>query len=197
MKAIKHAFGADNIVGISFGYNNQPDKQIGWWHVQYLNAVVYTEWIYKSTFILGRRIDFIPHRGSIDGSDPNKTAIRIAQTPVREVIAEKIQAMGNATNANPLITEHHINKSMKELKDKLDENFCTLSITITTRTEWRLEGNYDNVHLSYFPPPSNLGHNCSRVPTITSPNARYSPRPFRRCTITSTKSRTAPNPTRL
>ena len=139
MKAIKHAFGADNIVGISFGYNNQPDKQIGWWHVQYLNAVVYTEWIYKSTFILGRRIDFIPHRGSIDGLDPNKTAIRIAQTPVREVIAEKIQAMGNATNANPLVTEHHINKSMKELKDKLDENFCTLSITITIHTEWRLE----------------------------------------------------------
>ena len=138
-KAIKHAFGADNIVGVSFGTNNQPDRQSGWCHIQCLNAAVYTEWIHKSTFILGRRIDFIPHRGSIDGTDPNKTAIRIAQAPVREVIAEKIQAMGNATNANPLLTEHYLNKTMKALEEKLDEKFCTLSTTITTHTERSLE----------------------------------------------------------
>ena len=138
-KAIKHVFGADNIVGISFGRNNQPDKQAGWCHVQCLNAAVYTEWLHKSTFILGRQIDFIPHRGSIDGTDPNKTAIRIAQAPVREAIAEKIQAMGNATNANPLVTEHHLTKTMRELEDKLDEKFCTLSTTITTHTERSLE----------------------------------------------------------
>ena len=139
-KIIKHVFGADNIVGISFGRNNQPDKQAGWCHVQCLNAAVYTEWLHKSTFILGCRIDFIPHRGSIDGTDPNKTAIRIAQAPVREVIAEKIQAIGNATNANPLVTKRHLTKTMRELEDKLDENFSTLSTTITTHTERSLKG---------------------------------------------------------
>ena len=138
-KAIKHMFGADNIVGVSFGNNNQPDKQAGWCHIRCLNAAVYTEWIHKSTYIFGRRIDFIPHRGSIDGTDPNKTVIRIAQAPVREVIAEKIQVMGNATNDNPLITEHYLTKSLKEFEDKLDENFCTLSTNINTHTERRLE----------------------------------------------------------
>ena len=140
-RAIKHTFGADNIVGISFGNNNQPhtDKQVGWCHIQCLNAAVYTEWLHKSTYILGRRIDFIPHRGSIDGTDPNKTAIRLAQAPMREVIAEKVQAMGNATNANPLITEKYITKTMKEFEDKLDEKFCTLTTTINTHTDRRLE----------------------------------------------------------
>ena len=90
-------------------------------------------------YILGRCIDFIPHRGSINGTDPNKTAIRIAQVPVRKVTAEKIQAMENATNANSLLTEHYLNKTMKALEEKLDEKFYTFSTTITTHTDWSLE----------------------------------------------------------
>jgi len=39
-KVIKHMFGADNIVGVSFGNNTQFDKQAGWCHVQCLNAAV-------------------------------------------------------------------------------------------------------------------------------------------------------------
>ena len=139
-KAIKQAFGADNIVGISFGNNAHADKHAGWCHIQCLNAAVYTEWIHRSTFILGRRIDFIPHHGSIDGSDPNNTAIRLAQAPAREAIAEKMQAMGNVTNNNPLLTEKHLTKSMKELEDKLDEKFGTLTTTINTHTDRRHEG---------------------------------------------------------
>ena len=138
-KAIKHAFGADNIVGVSFGNNPHPDKQAGWCHIQCLNTAVYTDWLHRSTFILGRRIDFIPHYGSIDGSDPNNTAIRLAQAPAREAIAEKIQAMGNITNSNPLLTEKHLTKSMKELEDKLDEKFGTLTTTINTHTDRRHE----------------------------------------------------------
>ena len=57
-------FGADNIVGVSFGTNNQPDQQSVWCHIQCLNAMVYTEWILKSTYILRRHIDFIPHSGA-------------------------------------------------------------------------------------------------------------------------------------
>lgn len=95
--AIKLIFGADNIVGVSFGHINpdNTDKQSGWCHFQCLNTAVYTEWIYKSTYILGRQIDFIPHRGSINRTQPNKTAIPLVQTPACEAIADKIQAMGN------------------------------------------------------------------------------------------------------
>ena len=139
-KAIKHAFGEDNIVGVSYGTNPHTDKQAGWCHIHCLNAAVYTEWLHRSTFILGRRIDFIPHHGSIDGAIPNNTAIRLAQAPAREAIAEKIQAMGNVTNNNPILTERHLTKSMKELEDKLDEKFGTLSTTINNHTDRRHEG---------------------------------------------------------
>ena len=139
-KAIKQAFGEDNIVGVSFGNNNpHTDKHAGWGHIQCLNAAVYTEWVHRSTFILGRRIDFIPHHGSIDGTIPNNTAIRLAQAPAREAIAEKIQAMTNAAHTNPPLTERQLTKTMKELEDKLDEKFGTLTTTINTHTDRRHE----------------------------------------------------------
>ena len=139
-KAIKQIFGEGNIVGVSFG-NNHPnsDKQAGWCHIQCAIAAVYTEWLHKSTYMLGRRIDFIPHRGSIDGSDPNNTAIRLAHAPVRKALADKVQAMHNATNLNPLVTEKHLSKTMREFEDKFDKKFGTLTTTINTHTDRRLE----------------------------------------------------------
>jgi hypothetical protein len=138
IKAMKQLFGENNIVGIGFG-NTNTTRQAGWCHLQCLNTAVYTEWIHKSAYILGRRIDFIPHRGSIDGSDPNKTAIRLAQAPVREVIADKVQAMGNATNTNPLITEKYLSKTMKAFEDKLEEKFGSLTTNINHHTDRRHE----------------------------------------------------------
>ena len=141
MRAMKQTFGAENILGVSFGMNNHPesDKQSGWCHIQCLNTAVYTEWIHKSVYILGRRIDFVPHRGNIDGTDPTKTAIRLAQAPAREAIAEKVQAMHNANNPNPLVTEKQLTKTMKDLEDKLDEKFGTLTTSINSHTDRRLE----------------------------------------------------------
>ena len=135
---MKQLFGDNNIVDIGFG-NANTDKQAGWCHLQCLNTAVYTDWIHKSAYVLGRRIDFIPHRGSIDGSDPNKTAIRLAQAPVREVIADKIQVMGNATNTNPLITEKYLTRTMKEFESKLEEKFGSLTTTINHHTDMRHE----------------------------------------------------------
>ena len=137
-KAMKQLFGESNIVGIGFG-NTNTDKQAGWCHLQCLNTAVYTEWINKSTYILGRQIDFIPHRGSIDGSDPNKTAIRLAQVHVREVIADKVKAMGNVINTNPLITEKFFTKTMRDFEDKLEERFGSLTTTINHHTDQRHE----------------------------------------------------------
>ena len=96
-KALKRLFGDENITGVTYGYKSaqDDDRQAGWCHIQCLNATVYTEWLCKSTYILGRHVDFIPHKGSMDGTAPNPTAIRLAHTPVREVIAQKAQTMSN------------------------------------------------------------------------------------------------------
>ena len=90
-KALKQLFGEENITGITYGHksNQEDDRQAGWCHIQCLNAAVYTEWLRKSTYILGRRMDFIPHKGSIDGTEPNQMAIQLAHAPVHEVIAQK------------------------------------------------------------------------------------------------------------
>ena len=141
IRSMRQVFGADNIVGFSFSANNLPhtDRQAGWCHIQCLNAAVYTEWLHKSTIILGRRVDFIPHRGSIDETDPNNTAIRLAQVPVREAIADEVQAMNNVTDPNPLITEWYLTKTMKDFEEKLEEKFGTLTTSINVHTDWKIE----------------------------------------------------------
>ena len=104
-KALKRLFGDENITGVFFGHqSNQEDgRQSGWCHIQCLNTAVYIKWLRRSTYILGRRVDFIPHKGSIDSIEPNPTAIRLAHAPVREVIAQKAQAMSNAASS-PLVS---------------------------------------------------------------------------------------------
>lgn len=92
IRAIKQAFGADNIIGISFGNNNHPhtDKQAEWCHIQYLNAAIYTEWLHKFTYIIGKQIDFISHRESIDGTDPKKREICLTHALIQETITNKV-----------------------------------------------------------------------------------------------------------
>ena len=105
--SLRRLIGAENITGVTFGHKtkHEDDRQAGWCHIQCLNAAVYTEWLNKSTYILGRRVDFVPHKGSIDGSAPNPTAIRLAHAPVREVIVQKAQAMSNTAAASPLVSD--------------------------------------------------------------------------------------------
>ena len=57
---LKSLFGEENITGVTFGHktNLDDDRQAGWCHIQCLNTAVYTEWLHKSTYILGRRVDF-------------------------------------------------------------------------------------------------------------------------------------------
>lgn len=85
---LKCIFGEHNIVGINFGYNNNhmEECQVGWCHIQCPNTVMYTEWLHKSTYMLGTRVDFISHKGSMDMASPNPTAILLAQALVWEVI---------------------------------------------------------------------------------------------------------------
>ena len=133
--------GADYIINVIFGNNNYQniDKQAGLYYIDYLNVIIYTECLHKSTYIPKWRIDFVQHWGSIDNTDPNTMAICFAQAPMRETIANKIQAINNFTNSNLFITEKHLTKIMKELKDKLYDKFDILTITINTHMDQRLK----------------------------------------------------------
>ena len=146
-KSLKKLIGEDNITGVTFGYqhNQDDDRQAGWCHVQCRNAAVYTEWLHKSVYIFGRRVDFVPHKGSINGSAPNPTAIRLAHAPVREAIAQKTQAMSNHAAATPLVSEKLFNKAMKDLVETMDVKLNTITHHINHNTDTRIEASTETL----------------------------------------------------
>jgi hypothetical protein len=75
-------------------------------------------------------VDFIPHKGSINGTIPNQTVVRLAHAPVREVIAQKTQVMNNIAAASPLVSEKLFTKIIKELVDTVDDKLTSLSHNI-------------------------------------------------------------------
>ena len=183
-KTLKKLFGEDNITGITFGYQSTHDevRHSGWCHVQCLNAVVYTEWLRKSAYILGRRIDFIPHKGSIDGNKPNLTAIQLAQVPVREVIAQKVQAMNNTATTTLLVSERLFTKTIKDLVETVDKKLTTLANTINLNTDKQVAASTDtltthatNIHTIMnamaleFQPSNNRMHNIMQTLAATTP----------------------------
>lgn len=46
-------------------------------HIHYLNAAVYKDWLHESAYIVHHWVDFIPHKGSIDGIEFNQTMIQL------------------------------------------------------------------------------------------------------------------------
>ena len=146
-KSLKKFIGEDNVTGVTFGYQHklEDERRAGWCHIQCLNAAVYTEWIHKSVYIFGRRVDFVPHKGSIDGSAPNPTAIRLAHAPVREVIAQKAQAMTNHAAATPLVSEKLFNKAMQDLVETMDVKLNTITNHINHNTDTRIEASTETL----------------------------------------------------
>ena len=147
VKSLKRLIGEENVTGATFGHQikQEDDRQAKWCYIQCLNAVVYMEWLHKSTYIIRRRVDFVPHKGSIDGSAPNPTAIRLAHAPVREVIAQKAQAMTNTASASPLVSEKLFTKAMKELTATMDDKLNTLTSNINLNTNMRIEASTDTL----------------------------------------------------
>ena len=147
VKSLQRLIGVENITGVIFGHKtkHENDRQAGWCHIQCLNAAVYTEWLNKSTYILGRRVDFVPHKDSIDGSAPNPTAIRLTHAPVREVIAQKAQAMSNTAAASPLVSEKLFPKALKDLADTMDIKLNTITTNINQNTDKRIETSTDTL----------------------------------------------------
>ena len=146
-KSLKKLIGEDNVTDITFGYQHKQDndRQVGWCHIRCLNAGVYTDWLHKSVYIFGRRVDFVPHRGSIDGSAPNSTAIRLAHAPVRETIAQKAQAMSNHAATTPLVSEKTFHKAMKDLADAMDVKLNTVTNHINHNTDVRIKASTETL----------------------------------------------------
>jgi hypothetical protein len=149
-------------------------------------------------------VDFVSHKGSIDGTEPNPTAIRLAHAPVREVIAQKAQAMHNTAASSPLVSEKLFTKALKNLTTSMDDKLTTLTHTINHNTDMRIETSTDtlkahatNIHgimsamALEFQQSNHRIHNLMQTLAATSPDpptanvARLPPTPSTSMDITN------------
>lgn len=144
MKINKNLFSRENTTGASELQTHPKhieDRQAGSCHIQCLNVVVYTEWLNKSTYILGKHAAFIPHHKT---NQPH----HLTQTQTREVIAQKIQAMHNSALTNPSITDKNFNCTMPTWEEKLDGKLATMMSTIKHSMEMHGGNNRHNQSLN-------------------------------------------------
>lgn len=77
-KTLKCNFGENNIFRVCFEHvTNLSNKR----YAHYLMTVIYIEWHHKSTNIVGRRVDFIPHKGSMDNAVLTKSPLPMPKPP--------------------------------------------------------------------------------------------------------------------
>ena len=81
----------------------------------------------------------------MDGTAPNPTAIRLAHAPVREVLAQKAQAMHNTAVSSPLLSEKVFNKTIKDLVATVDDKLTTLTNNIKLNTDKRIEASTESI----------------------------------------------------
>ena len=185
-KFLKNLIGENNVTNITYGFQHkdEDDRQSGWCHIQCLNAAVYTDWLNKSVYVFGRRVDFVPHKGSIDGSAPNSTAIRLAHAPIREVIAQKAQAMTNHAAATPLVSEKLFTKAMNDLVNTMDVKLNTIATHINHNTDVRIEASTEtlkshavNIHNIMNAMATEFQHSNHRIHHIMQTIAATLPEP--------------------
>lgn len=96
--AIHRLLGAQNVIAIYFA--NALDDNLGRHEgsatIRCLNASVYSRWCNKLAVpLLGKMVDFTPHKFSLSGAKPNAAARAHDTRPTREVIADEISAFQN------------------------------------------------------------------------------------------------------
>lgn len=119
--AIHRLLGAKNVVTIH--YTNADEDELGRHEgsavINCLNAAAYTHWSNKMAVpLLGKLVDFTPHRRSLAGSNPNVAARAIDAPPTREIIADEIAALQNQTPSAPSLQQ--LESSFKEVEERIE-----------------------------------------------------------------------------
>lgn len=94
MRTIKNLLGKDNIMEITFGNpsGHANNKKSRWCHIHCLSAAKYTEWLYWSTIMFERQVDFIPHKRAPTSRSPT-TLLYTLPNPDKRSHPEKIEPM--------------------------------------------------------------------------------------------------------
>lgn len=133
--AIHRLLGAKNVVSIRFTNADEDDlgRHEGSAVVSCLNAAVYTHWSKMMAVpLLGKLVDFVPHRRSLSGSNPNAAARAMDARPTRVTIADEVEALQNQTIAGPSLQQ--LETSFKEVEGRIEARLDGLRDCINLHT---------------------------------------------------------------
>lgn len=82
--------------------------------------------------LLGKMVDFIPHRRSLAGSNPSAAARAHDARPTREIIADEVAALQN--QAAPAPTLHQLESSLREVEERIEARLHRLRDNINQHT---------------------------------------------------------------
>jgi hypothetical protein len=133
--AIHRLLAAKNVVSIHYTNAEEDDmgRHEGSAIINCLNAAVYTHWSNKMVVpLLGKMVDFIPHRRSLAGANPSAASRAHDARPTREVIADEINALQNQTALAPSLQQ--LESSLKGVEDRIEARLNGLRETINLHT---------------------------------------------------------------
>lgn len=133
--ALHRLMGAKNITNVNYA-NADTDslgRHDGSAIVRCMNAAVYTHWSNQMAVpLLGKFVDFIPHRRSLGGSHPTAAARAHDARPTREVIADELAAFQNQLPAVPSIQQ--LENSLRDAETRIDAKLAGLRDNINIHT---------------------------------------------------------------
>lgn len=139
-QALQRLISPRNIVSIS--YSNADSDSIGRHEgsalIRCLNAAVYTYWSNRRAVpLLGKFVDFVPHRRSIAGANPNEESSAHDARPMREVLADEITALTNQLPTGP--STDQLEASLKEVETRIEARLLGLRDHINLHTTTTIE----------------------------------------------------------
>jgi len=133
--ALHRLLGAKNITTVNYANADADNlgRHDGSAVVHCLNAAVYTHWSNKMAVpMLGKLVDFILHKRSLAGSNPNAAARAHDARPTREVIADELAAFQNQFTAAPSLQQ--IETSLKDVETRIEAKLSGLRDNINIHT---------------------------------------------------------------
>ena len=118
-KSIEAHFGPKNAVNYFFKRDAKNGKHLGFYNIQYLNAIVYKKIIKKYAKLLNNHVEFTAHPRSLDGANALNASelTRLGFTDVNTALANTIEALENIPAKE--IPQKDMMKEIVEIREEI------------------------------------------------------------------------------
>jgi hypothetical protein len=135
--ALSRLLGKANIVAIRSSTSTSGatmDRHDGMVHIICQTPTIYLQWKSGSHSILGRTVDFLPHRHSVDGTNASAATKALSNFPARQAVAEGINSLRNQVVPTNSLTSNQLTDSLKESESRLEARIAALTHEVNAHT---------------------------------------------------------------